>query len=610
MKRVISLILIFALLLPTMVIADDMTTEEVTQIPNTDGSQSCAVWFNVFDDLLDADERLTNAVKLFLILTSLRYDSIETAVETAYNAHEDKSKMAQFGIDPVTIYYVMDYYMSTFPENIDDVKYNYVEGTNIYADLYYDQNFEYSKYMVRFHNYLNELFGKLPSGMQDVISKYDRKNAGEIVVMQGLMNIIINDYVAYRTYYVDINGKKVAREQSLHLRKSNIRQRLIDELTRVANDYPAEYTGDTSIDAGEIEDYIDALIAFGDVVLDSIEINLKEHRLMDHAIDLANNANLLIDTEYIPTQPLIDITLSMNTALIDLDSSDPLTEGYYNEFQLVADVENTSNPVVYTIDDPSIASVDENGLVTLSTAKQGVAVITATVQGYNVYKDIIVEVTEQTPLGAIRFYGPYISGYPDGTFKAEKYITRAEIATMMTRVLRLNVNEANLEISNRAFPFPSYSDVSMDHWAYKYIELAKQHGLMSGSNTVFRPDDPVTRAEMAVIIANGWEALGIQQSELSNHFIKDVRVGHWAFDAINKVYNAGIVEGYEDGTFRPDEFTNRGEIVVMINGIINRKQTKPELPSFLDILKQHWAYGFIEAATQMQIIEENIEEDF
>jgi len=589
------------MIVQTLIVFADSTTHEGANADiDTDGSQSCAVWFKVFDKLMD--DKVTNGVKFFLILTSLRHDSIETKIEIALNSNSTRKELLEeYGLDAQTIYLFMDYFMSGFPSNIDDVKLEYNPGDNIYSDLYHESDFNYSKYMKRFHNYLNELFRALPYQMQDVISKYDRKKAGEIVVMQGLLNIIISDYIAFETYNTE-TGK--SESESLHLRPE-IRQELIDELTSVANDYPENYEGEKFVDNSEIEEFIDVLVGFADVMLYSVELNLKENSLMRYATDLAGQTNLLVRTPFTPsvTVELIEVTLRMNTEFIELDSSDPLTDGYINSFQLTGNVGGVSNDVVYTIDDPSIANVDENGFVTLSDSKQGVATITATVEGYNVFKEITVQVSEQSPKGFISFYGSYISGYPDGSFRSDGTITRAEIATMMIRVLRLNVNDINQEYRKSYFEEGSFSDVNSDNWAFIYIELAKQNGIMKGyKDKTFKPDQPVSRAEMAVIISNAFKLFDVNQPDYARHFIKDVRVDHWAFNAINIVYNAGIVTGYDDGTFKPNDLIKRGEVVVMINKLINRSGLESQIPTFFDIAKDHWAFKAIEAATQLQII--------
>jgi hypothetical protein len=74
--------------------------------------------------------------------------------------------------------------------------------------------------------------------------------------------------------------------------------------------------------------------------------------------------------------------------------------------------------------------------------------------------------------------------------------------------------------------------------------------------------------------------------------------GHWAEDHISRFYNAGVSVGFIDETFRPNAFTKRSELVVMVNRIIDRPNLEQEIPSFTDVSKEFWGYEAIEAATE------------
>ena len=603
MKKRIILVLLISFLLNLATYSDEIYIEGVNPDIDTDGSRSSVTWFKVFDNLLE--DKVTNGVKFFLVLSSLRSPTLENDINNALESNtERKILLNKYGLRVDSIYYLMQYYMATFPQDMYEVQYAYKPGDNIYSDMYYDESFDYTKYMVRFYNYLNDLFSQLPDEMQGLISKYDRLNAGEIVVMQGLMNVVIRDYIAFEVRNTLDDG---IVSQDLRLR-DQIRQDLIDVLVSTANAYDEDYTGDTSVDMEEINEYVDAFMALGNVMLESIEANLKRNNNhMNLAIELARDANLLVTSNFTPSQSTYAITLTLDTEFIELDSSQPTSPGYFNSFQLTPTVEGTTNPVVYTIDDPTVANVDENGLVTLSSSREGTATITATVSGFNVYKEVTVSVTEQTPLGAINFYGAYIAGYPDGTFKTDRMITRAEITAMIVRVLRLDIDpETNQAYRSSEFNQRSYQDVSKDHWAHTYLEIAKEQGIIGGySGGYFRPDASLSRAEMAVMFSNAWDLFNIEQEAFSKHFIKDVRPDHWAFDAINKVYNANVVSGYPDGTFKPEQAISRAEVVVMINKLIDRKTFKPPVNTFEDVPNNHWAYGDIEAAIRLQEVREN-----
>jgi len=190
------------------------------------------------------------------------------------------------------------------------------------------------------------------------------------------------------------------------------------------------------------------------------------------------------------------------------------------------------------------------------------------------------------PLGAIDYFDPYVSGYPDDSFRPQNAVTRAEIAAMFARILKINVGEVSDS---------KYSDLSSSKWFTKYIEAVTEIGLFKGyEDGTFRPNEAMSRAELAVVFSNYWKYLNIDVDDSSVQ-LNDVG-GHWAAGYINKLYNAGVVAGFDDKTFRPQDDTTREHIVVMINKLIDRPKVTPEVSSFSDISTDYWAFGDIEAA--------------
>ncbi|QUH31792.1 DUF4073 domain-containing protein [Vallitalea guaymasensis] len=212
-------------------------------------------------------------------------------------------------------------------------------------------------------------------------------------------------------------------------------------------------------------------------------------------------------------------------------------------------------------------------------------------------EEIIID-EPTTPLGAIEFYDPYIKGFPDGSFKPKKAVTRAEVAAMFARILKLDTEESG---------DASYTDVTNAHWAYKYIQAITKIGLFKGYNDgTFKPNQAIKRAEIAVVFSAYWDYVGAEVEDDESIFT-DIS-GHWAQSYINKLYNAGVVKGFEDKTFRPDTDTAREQIVIMINKIIARPKLDAVNPSFSDVSNDHWAYGDIEAASVKFNKDENNEE--
>jgi len=191
------------------------------------------------------------------------------------------------------------------------------------------------------------------------------------------------------------------------------------------------------------------------------------------------------------------------------------------------------------------------------------------------------------PLGIIDYSLPYIIGYPDNTFRPDRQVTRAEMAAIFARILALDLTNPGQ---------PMYDDVPEDEWYYRYVQSVTRVGLFSGyEGNSFKPDRPVSHAEIATAFSRYWELKGIE-IETNGDSYTDIE-GHWAQEMINRLYNAGISASYADGQFKPDAFTTRTELVVMVNRSLNRAEMIKEVSSFRDVLRTFWGFGAIEAAT-------------
>jgi hypothetical protein len=146
-----------------------------------------------------------------------------------------------------------------------------------------------------------------------------------------------------------------------------------------------------------------------------------------------------------------------------------------------------------------------------------------------------------------------ISGYPDGIFKPGNSITRAEFAKMICIAMGWTIENPTIS---------SFSDVTRDYWALRYIETAKAYGIISGyPDGTFRPNNHITRAEIAKVIA------GILNLPAGSSAFTDIGT-HWAKDYISACVTAGVINGYPDNTFRPDSTATRAEAAKMIAGMI------------------------------------------
>ena len=153
----------------------------------------------------------------------------------------------------------------------------------------------------------------------------------------------------------------------------------------------------------------------------------------------------------------------------------------------------------------------------------------------------------------------YVIGYPDGTVRPSNHITREEVTTIFYRLLREDKVVSIVSTDN------DFTDVTIDRWSNKAISSLAKEGYVKGyEDGSFRPEQYITRAEFATMATR--YAMLEQNKDLS--FV-DVN-GHWAEEYINKAANAGWVKGYEDGSFGPEQYITRAEVMTIINRMLVR----------------------------------------
>ncbi|AWB46542.1 hypothetical protein DCC85_21805 [Paenibacillus sp. CAA11] len=184
---------------------------------------------------------------------------------------------------------------------------------------------------------------------------------------------------------------------------------------------------------------------------------------------------------------------------------------------------------------------------------------------------------------------PYIQGH-NGNFYPDAFVTRAQMAAMLAR------NTADEQEAGAAQA--AYTDVNNDYWAYNEIVKVQRTGIMTGAvaNT-FDPEASITRAQMAAIAQRWLKQQDASAASTGSANYKDVQAGYWAAEAIAFVKSSGIMVGYEDNTFRPDQKLTRAEAVKVLNRLFNRTTlTEPAGAAFKDVPATHWAFKEIEAA--------------
>ena len=186
----------------------------------------------------------------------------------------------------------------------------------------------------------------------------------------------------------------------------------------------------------------------------------------------------------------------------------------------------------------------------------------------------------------------YIVGYPDSTVRPQDGITRAEVATIFFRLLTDETRNANSTKTN------SYSDVAAGAWYNHAVSTLSAMGIVKGdSHGKFNPNAPITRAEFAAIAARFDDKANTTAVDFS-----DI-ASHWAKNEISAAANNGWINGYTDGTFRPNNKITRAEAMTLVNRVLKRL---PEIAEDLhnDMIKwsdnsdtSAWYYLAVQEAT-------------
>ena len=142
-----------------------------------------------------------------------------------------------------------------------------------------------------------------------------------------------------------------------------------------------------------------------------------------------------------------------------------------------------------------------------------------------------------------------------------------------------------------------FSDVDADAWYGQSVLYLAENGIIQGySDGTFRPNEPITRAEFATL-ASKFDSLDKLETALFN----DVSESHWAFSFINSANAKGWVSGFPDGTFKPEDKITRAQVVTIVNRMLKRKIELSDIPNgvvkYTDLATTHWAYcDIIEAS--------------
>lgn len=171
----------------------------------------------------------------------------------------------------------------------------------------------------------------------------------------------------------------------------------------------------------------------------------------------------------------------------------------------------------------------------------------------------ILNLKKATPKLNTRDHFAYVQGYPDGTVKPAGSITRAEVAAILFRLM--DADSRSLYYSTAS----GFRDVDSTKWYNTYVATLNNAGVITDSRTgYFRPNDAITRAELAAMLAQ------FAEKKSAAIYFSDVSAGYWAANAIALTANLGWINGYPDGTFGLDKTVTRAELMAMVNRATGR----------------------------------------
>ena len=189
----------------------------------------------------------------------------------------------------------------------------------------------------------------------------------------------------------------------------------------------------------------------------------------------------------------------------------------------------------------------------------------------------------------------YIQGFPDGTVRPEENISRAETAAIFWRLIRDAEKNDTVE--------GAFHDVNGDKWYAQAVNYLAGMGVVTGyEDGSFRPQNAISRAEFAAMIARFDE---LETADIEP--FADISEQHWACDYVISAYLKGWMSGYPAREFRPESPITRAEVVMIVNRMLGRGIQAKNIPSNLhglypDLPANHWAFA--------EIIEASVEHDY
>ena len=193
----------------------------------------------------------------------------------------------------------------------------------------------------------------------------------------------------------------------------------------------------------------------------------------------------------------------------------------------------------------------------------------------------------------------YIMGYPNGSFRPDGDMSRAEAAAIFARLIADKKNES-------VKGTPSFKDTPNNEWYSAFVGYLEKYNIISGyEDGTFRPDESITRAEFVTIAVRYYSLFNEVKSVSNTTKYNDLSNNYWAIKNISYATSEKWLNGYSDGSFRPDIVVTRAEVVTIINRATGRNADTEFINKNLTVLNRftdvknnsHWAaYDIFEAS--------------
>lgn len=304
-----------------------------------------------------------------------------------------------------------------------------------------------------------------------------------------------------------------------------------------------------------------------------------------------------------PVTDEVTVTITGNTKTVRYNGKEQTVEGYKvsidNELYKESDFKFNGNAEAKGTN----AGTYPMGLTKESfenTNKNFTNVVFVVEDGYLKIKRHSVATPSKPTLNTGDHYA-YVMGYPDGTVRPNGSITRAEVSTILFRLLSDKTRDEYFTTES------SFTDVKAGAWYNNSIATLEKAGVIvdTAKGGAFRPNEAITRAELAAMLAQFSDAKPVKGVKFS-----DVSAEHWAYEAIAIAAKMGWIEGYPDGTFRPDATITRAEMMTLVNRALERVPSdedhllsKRVMLTFPDCKSGDWFYIAVQEATNSHTYE-------